>query len=115
MAFQKLGRPKPRKALTVYITFDDHGRSRFRLSPLAYERMGEPRAVFLEWDDEASLMRLVASSPDDPSAYLVGTQARFCPSGALEAMGVDIPEATAFPVTPDGPLALIANLTEYRS
>lgn len=116
MAFQKLGRRERPDVTQISIEPARDGRvPRVRLSAATMRAMGEPVAVFFEWDADDSLLRVVASSPDDPASYRVGRALRASVHGLLEQIDVHVGETTAFPATPDGPLAVIADLSDYRS
>ena len=83
----------------------------------AYRAIGEPRAVAFEWDDDESLLRISAASPEsrEASRLTTGTKKRCSVTHLLSNLGVSIPHTVRIPVTPDGPLAIIADLSEYRS
>lgn len=116
MAFKKLARVKPNVG-PVSITFHRDGESStlMKLSLAAHRAIGEPVAVHFEWDDEGYRLRIVASNPKDPAAYNVRTQRRVGVTGLPEMLRIDAPTGIAIDATVDGPLALIADLSEYRS
>ena len=74
-----------------------------------FRSIGTPAAIHFEWDDEESLLRIVASSPDDPAAFRIGVQRRAVIPQLLDHLGVSIEHTTTFPVTSDGPLSAIAD------
>lgn len=116
MAFQKLGRAVPSRATEdawISIAAEDSSDPRMRLSVGAVKHMGFPRAVFFEWDDEDSLVRIVASAPDDPAAYRVPQSRRLRIPGLLASLGVSAPEAVRIHAERDGTFAVIADLSEY--
>lgn len=118
MAFVRLDgnlRPGP-TSLTCRIR-PARGRTleRIELSIASYQALGEPRAVFYEWDDTESLLRIGATSPTDSSARRMAEHRRVSFSGVPDAVGLHFPEPVSVHLAKDGPLALIANLSEYRS
>ena len=87
------------------------------LSSAAHRAIGEPRAISFEWDDDDALLRISAASPDSPesSPLAQGLRSRCTVTTLLASLGVQVSDTTRFPVKQDGPLAIIADLSEYRS
>ena len=87
------------------------------LSVASLRAIGEPRAIAFEWDDDASLLRISAASPESPEASrLPSTMSHgVTVTALLRELGVSFPGTTRLAATPDGPLAIIADLSEYRS
>lgn len=103
-----------------FVTIATSGGGRVREMTLTAETLrniGEPRAVAFEWDDEDALLRISAASPESPEASPLGKSltARVTVTALLRQLGVTVESTTRFPVTQDGPLAVIADLSEYRS
>ena len=118
MAFKKIERVVQAKAThDAWISFspDDNRDPRLRVSIGAFRHMGEPAAVFFEWDDEDSLLRVVASAPADPAAYTVPASRRVRVPGLAGTLGLTFSQPDRIPVTRDGSFAIIADLSEYRS
>lgn len=118
MAFKRVARPSARPPSFVSIAVKDGVAHSFSLSQKAYERIGSPSAVHVEWDDLDGLIRIVAASPDDPEAFRVPPNTRRRQIRALllfREIGVAPPEPVRVPAIPDGPTAVIADLSEYRS
>ena len=67
--------------------------------------------------DDESLLRISAASPEsrEASRLTTGTKKRCSITNLLNSLGVSIPHTVRIPATPDGPLAVIADLSEYRS
>lgn len=87
------------------------------LSALTHRAIGEPRAVAFEWDEESSLLRISAAAPEHEGASKVPPKLGHGVSvtSLLRQLGVHVQQTTRIPVTRDGPLAVIADLAEYRS
>lgn len=87
------------------------------LSAVAYRAIGEPRAIAFEWDDDEGLLRISAASPDSPEAsrFGAGLTPRCGITPLIRALDIHVERTSRFPVTTDGPLALIADLSECRS
>ena len=118
MAFKKLSAPpSPRHSpLTARLRpGKTPGHDHMDLSVGARQAIGNPRAVFFEWDEEEWLMRIVASSHADPASRLLPPSGRLSIASVLRMIGVDVDVARTIPLTKDGPLAVIADLSEYRS
>lgn len=116
MAFKKIGADDLADNLSVTFQPPRDGRAhRLRLSASTLRSIGTPAAIHFEWDDEDSLLRIVASSPDDPAAFHLGAQRRAVIPRLLDHLGVSIGQTTTLPITSDGPLSVIADLSEYRS
>src|SRR5699024_8449839 len=109
MAFKRLGADS---ALPPFVTFyvRPNGSRQVRLSSGAFSRIGQPRALHVEWDDDESLMRFAAANRLCPGVFqgLSVTELLF-------ALGVVIPEPARVNAVPDGPTAIIVDLSEYRS
>ena len=116
MAFKKLG-PAPSSRyspMSVRMRPGSKGvKPHMDLTVSAHNSFGKPSAVFFEWDEDECLLRIVASSTADPAARKLGEKGRVALGGVFTAIGVDIAEPCTIPVTADGPLALIADLSEY--
>lgn len=117
MAFQRItsDRKKLPPFLTLYVR--GNGQVQLRLSVGAYQAMGEPRALHFEWDPDDALIRLVSADPAEPDAHALppGMFKGIYVTEMFYGLGIAIPETVRIPVTPDGPLAVIADLSEYRS
>lgn len=116
MAFKKLHRPGRARASAIVITIGMSSQNRqtyLSLSKGAHRAMGEPVAVHLEWDDEECLLRVVASSPEDPAAYkLTPSSLRISVTGIVREMGWDASETRAFPGRRDSRLSVVADLSD---
>lgn len=118
MAFKKLSAPpSPRHSpLTGRLRPGrTPGHDHMDLSVGARQAIGNPRAVFFEWDEDEWLLRIVASSHADPASRLLPESGRLSIASVLRMIGVDVHEARTLPMARDGALALIADLSEYRS
>ena len=116
MAFKKIGEADLSDTPSITFETGHGGRAhRVRLSTSTFRSIGTPAAIHFEWDDEESLLRIVASSPDDPAAFHLGPQRRAVIPRLLDHLGVSIEQTTSLPATSDGPLSVIADLSEYRS
>lgn len=118
MAFKKLSAPPSLRHSPLTGRMrpgTKRGKDHLDLSVGAREAIGNPRAVFFEWDDEEWLLRIVASSHADPASRLVPESGRISMAAVLRMIGVHIDAARTLHLTKDGPLALIADLSEYRS
>lgn len=114
MAFVRLDKPKP-MPLFIRFTRRANGATSFKLSTGLYESLGSPRAIHFEWDDDGSLIRIVAANPGDSGSYRICTNGEYTITDLIDAIGVSFLETTRVPTTSDGPLAAIADLSEYRS
>ena len=85
------------------------------LSVGARRAIGSPRAVIFEWDEDEWLLRIVASSHADPASRLLPESGRLSIASVLRMIGVNVDVARTLPLKQDGPLALIADLSDYRS
>ena len=81
----------------------------------AFRHMGEPTAIFFEWDDEDYLLRVVASAPADPAAYTVPASRRVRIPDLAQTLGLTFAQPDRIQVVRDGSFAIIADLSEYRS
>ena len=118
MAFQKVVAPPNLRHSRIATRFRPHrGRSgaHVQLSRGAIDSIGEPSAVHFEWDPDEHLLRIVASSRDDPAAYALTKDGRVTIAPILTVLPIEISEPVGPPTRADGPLALIADLSEYRS
>ena len=112
MAFAKVSKPKPDPYITI--TTRTEGGNAIMLPAHTRDLIGDPVAVFFEWDPDDSLLRIVASSPADPDSYRVGVRNRIGVKGLLGSLGVEVDKTGPHPVIADGPLAVIADLSNYR-
>lgn len=118
MAFQKVVAPPSLRHSPITTRFRPHvGKcgAHVELSKGAVDSIGNPSAVYFEWDPDDSLLRIVASSPDDPASYALTKGGRVSISPILAILPIQISEPVGPPTRADGPLALIADLSEYRS
>ena len=118
MAFQKVVAPPSLRHSPITTRFRPHrGKTgaHVELSKGAIDSIGHPSAVHFEWDPDEHLLRIVASSPDDPAAYALTKAGRVSIAPILAVLPVEISEPVGPPTRADGPLALIADLSEYRS
>ena len=101
----------------VTISVTEARQSELYVPTVAYQAIGEPRAVAFEWDDDESLLRISAASPESPEAsnLTTGTKKRCGVTYLLRSLGVSILHTVRIPAIPDGPLAVIVDLSEYRS
>ncbi|WP_347042049.1 hypothetical protein [Brachybacterium nesterenkovii] len=115
MAFRKLSKPARINAgdPTISIGLSGNGRQAFlALSRGARMLLGDPVAVYLEWDDEASLMRIVASSLEDPAAYkITGSTSLISVTRVLRDLDLTPRHTMRFPVRRDSRLSVVADLT----
>lgn len=116
MAFQKM--PKtytksptagPQITLSCHPT---HRSIKLALSKALVEMLGSPAAVHFEWDADECLLRIVASSPDDPAAYKVTKNGYLSVTGLFRQLGVQVRETVRIPVEKQGRLAGIADLSD---
>ena len=114
MAFVRIDKPKPRP-LFIRFSRKPNGATTFQLSSGLHESLGSPTAVHFEWDADGSLIRVVAAQPEDVGAYRIRTNGEYTITDLLDAIGVCFPETTRAPAVSDGPVAAIADLSEYRS
>ena len=118
MAFAKVERPVPRTKgpiVTFYPWTSPKKSPRMHLSIETYRWIGEPTAVHFEWDDEGALLRVVASSRDDRHAYPIDSQRRTTTGDLFKRLGLHHGENIHLLAVRDAPLALIVDLSEYRS
>ena len=118
MAFQKLDRPLRGTAgptVTFYPWTSAKKTPRLHLSVEVYRWIGEPTAIHFEWDEEDTLLRIVASSRDDPNAYPIDSQRRTTTGDLFKRLGLHHDENIYVRATRDAPLAAIVDLSEYRS
>lgn len=99
----------------VTIRANRNGVRELCLSAETHRNIGEPRALAFEWDDDDALLRITAASPDSPesSRLPASLDARVAVTTLLTRLGIAVTETTRFPVAQDGPLAVIADLSEY--
>ncbi|QCR53235.1 hypothetical protein C1N80_06320 [Brachybacterium sp. SGAir0954] len=116
MAFQKM--PKThQKAPSAgpQITLSAHktnGATKLVLSRALVEMLGEPVAIYFEWDPEDFLLRIVSSSPDDPAAYVIPKNRYVSVTGLFRQLGVKVTDTVRIPVEKQGRLAGIADLSD---
>ena len=105
------------KQTFVTVSVTGVGACELYVASSAYRAIGEPRAVAFEWDDDESLLRISAASPEsrESSPLTTGLKKRCSITNLLNSLGVSIPHTVRIPATPDGPLAVIVDLSEYRS
>lgn len=121
MAFKKLSKPtrsggSPIPMITIG-TSDQNRQTYLSLNTAARKALGDPAAVFLEWDDEDYLLRIVASSPDDPASYSIakGT-GRISVTRIMRELGLTPADrAYTTPAKPHGRLALIASVADMHT
>lgn len=61
--------------------------------------------------DEQALLRIVASSQDDPASYALSEHGRVSVTGMLRELGLRVTETTRIPVQPVSRLAIQADLS----
>lgn len=117
MAFQRITSDRNKIPPFLTVNIRSNGQAQLRLSVSAYQAMGEPRALHFEWDPDDALIRLVSADPDAPDAHALppGMFKGLYVTELFYGLGIAIPETVRIPATPDGPLAVIADLSEYRS
>ncbi|WP_152353286.1 hypothetical protein [Brachybacterium subflavum] len=117
MAFRKLQKParsggSPLPQITIGATGSNR-QSFLALNAAARKALGHPAAVYLEWDPDEYLLRIVASSPEDPAAYtLTKSTGRISVTGIMRELGIDTRTTRTVPVKPQGRVAVIADLSE---
>ena len=86
------------------------------LNTAARKALGDPVAVYLEWDADAFLLRLVASSPEDPAAYTItkGT-GRLSVTAIMRELGLIPRDRYTAPGRPHGWQALVVDVSEMRT
>lgn len=115
MAFRKLHKPARINAgdPTVSIGLSGNGRQAFlALSRGARQMLGDPIAVYLEWDEETSQMRIVASSLEDPAAYKVtGSTSRISVTRVLRELDLTPQHTMRFLARRDSRLSIVVDLS----
>lgn len=84
------------------------------LSTEAWELIGAPAHVYVEWDSAACMIRLVGTSSDDPDSFPLGNKVgpRFGARQLLRDLGLDPRgETRSFPVRRDSRFSLVADLS----
>lgn len=120
MSFRKLAKPRrhtgthiPQLTIGMSGKPDGSGQAYLALNSAARKVMGDPVAVILEWDEDDYQMRIVASSPEDPDSYrIIKGTGRISVTGILRELGIDATERRTLPVTPQGRIAVLADLSE---
>lgn len=116
MAFRKLdkpGRATPTQAPQITIARNSGTHQVYlSLNKAARASLGDPAAVHFEWDDEACLLRIVASSPDDPAAYRLGRHGRVTVTGMIRDLGLHIGKTMQIPARRDTRVSTIADLSD---
>lgn len=115
MAFKKLNRPRRKAGISTPLATlgpASHNTSYLALNSAAADALGRPAAVYLEWDDEEYLLRLVACSPDTPDSYPLSKSGRFSVTGVMRQLGIDTSQSRPYPVRRDTRLSLIIDLSE---
>lgn len=115
MSFRKLAKPGRTVAPTVpSITLApaSHSSTYLALNRAAQMALaGGVKYIHFEYDDEKALLRIVASSPDDPASYALSGHGRVSVTGMLRDLGLRVTEATCIPVQPVSRLAIQADLS----
>ena len=116
MAFVKLQKTH-QKAPTAgpQITLSAHkvnGTTKLAMSRALVEMLGDPAAIHFEWDPDQYLLRIVASSPDDPAAYRVPKNRYIAVTGVFRQLGIRVGETVRIPVEKQGRLAGVADLSD---
>lgn len=115
MAFRKLphaGRKAPTQGRFVTIAPGSNQSIYLAMSREAVTALGDPVAVHFEWDSDDYLLRIVASSPDDPAAYPIPKTKRLSVGPMLADLGVRVTERTRIPVASDSRLSVVADLSD---
>lgn len=115
MAFKRVTKPNKTPPAFLSISVKQGIPTSFALSQRAHERIGSPRALQVEWDDTDGLIRIVAANPEDPDSFRVpyGSSRAIAARQLLRTLGVSPTESVQVPTIPDGPTAVIADLSEY--
>lgn len=115
MSFRKLAKPRRTVAPTVpSITLAPASKSTtyMALNRAAQTALaGGAKHIHFEYEDETALLRIVASSPDDPASYALSGHGRVSVTGMLRDLGLRVTEATRIPVTAVSRLAVEADLS----
>ena len=117
MAFRKLAKPRRYNGVstTPAITISRGSAtstSYLALNAAAFTALGEPAAVYFEYDDEEFKLAITASSPDDPAAYKLGKHRRIAISGLTRELGWAIQKTTKHPAQRRGRLSLVIDVSE---
>lgn len=117
MAFRKL--EKPRKTTASHQPMISIARAAgnsqiyMSINQTARKLLGDPAAVVFMWDDEACILRITASSPEDPASYKLGNaHPRISITGVMRELGITVHDTTRIPVTRAGRLAVDADLSD---
>ena len=115
MAFQKMFKTNQKTPTAgPQITLSAHktnGSTKLAMSRALVDMLGQPVAIHFEWDPDEYLLRIVASSPDDPAAYVIPKNSALAVTGLFRQLGVKVTETTRIPVEKQGRLAGIADLS----
>lgn len=114
MGFVKLDKPVSNHTGSPYVTIGTQSQGKatyIALNKSARAALGDPVAVFLEHDASEDLLRLVASSPDDPASYriLKGT-GRISVTHAARELGLSVKKVHAMPIVDRTRLSLTVSL-----
>ncbi|GAA1333820.1 hypothetical protein GCM10009592_28380 [Brachybacterium rhamnosum] len=107
--YQKAPSAGPKITLSSH---PQHGSMKLALSKALVEMLGSPVAVHFEWDADEYLLRIVASSPDDPAAYKLPKNGYLSVTGLFRQLGVKVNETMRIPVAKQGRLAGVADLSD---
>lgn len=118
MGFVKLDKPVSNHTGSPHVTIGTQSQGKatyIALNKSARAALGDPVAVFLEHDASEDLLRLVASSPDDPASYrilagfLKGT-GRISVTHAARELGLSVKKVHAMPIVDRTRLSLTVSL-----
>ena len=82
------------------------------MNTAAIMALGEPAAVFFEYDDEDFKLRIVASSPDDPAAYKLSKHGRIAITGLTRQLGWGITSTHKLTATRMGRVSLVIDVSD---
>lgn len=115
MAFRPVfAKPEVDEAITIRVV----GNWTIYVNRAVRNKLSDPRAITFQWDDDDALLRICAASPDSPGAVPISTGdggRTASVTNMLKDLGLHFESTVRIPVTQDGPLAVIADLSEYRS
>ena len=116
MAFQKMYKSNQKSPIAgPQITLSAHktnGSTKLAMSRALVNMLGAPVAVHFEWDDEEFLLRIVASSPDDPAAYRIPKNSAISVTGLFRQLGISVTGTTRIPVEKHSSLSAVADLSD---